>query len=328
MNSAVEILSPDKFGLSSVREIVESREHALSETRMTAIDCIDDLVSDEYKPRIVSNVTFMLTLWLLRYLDESVLTSKFINGQRDILTSELDVFADEDIEDYCHRMGMHLDFDVEREIFSVPFDTFIRNNTRISGEKYRLSYQPVNKGTVYANRDVVIKIAREFFVKSAFRTVENISMNDVVDVFEPYADFISSMRILYDQLKSSRKVDLGAVDSTKFPPCIREYISEMKSGVNLPHLARFTLVSFLHKTGMTSGEIIELFKTAPDYNEKMTVYQVNHVTGEISGTEYSPPKCAVLKSNHLCYMGEDTLCNQEWLRHPLQYYQIKKKHSK
>ena len=129
MNSAIEILSPDKFSLFSVREIVESRERAFSETRMTAIDCVDDLVSDEYKPKIVSNVTFMFTLWLLRYLDESVLTSKFINGQRDILSSELEEFADEDIEDYCRRMGMHLDFDVEREIFSTVRNADLTKNS-------------------------------------------------------------------------------------------------------------------------------------------------------------------------------------------------------
>lgn len=328
MSSTVEILPADRFGLPRVKEIVESPDPALSIVRRTAIDCIDNLVSDEYKPSIFSNQIFMFTLWLLRYLDENVLISRFINAQRDILTDELSGLENEDVEDYCNRMGMNIAYDVESEVYRVPFDTFIRNNTKISGEKYRLTYQPVINGTIYAGKDTLIKIAREHFVKVVFSFVEGLSMNDVTEAFEPYADFISSMRILYEQLKSKRKVDLGEVDATKFPPCIREYISEMKSGVNLPHLARFTLVSFLHKTGMTSSEIIELFKTAPDYNEKMTVYQVNHVTGEISGTEYSPPKCGVLKSNHLCFMGEDTLCNQEWLRHPLQYYQIKKKHSK
>ncbi|MCL5440233.1 MAG: DNA primase, partial [Candidatus Thermoplasmatota archaeon] len=63
----------------------------------------------------------------------------------------------------------------------------------------------------------------------------------------------------------------------------------------------------------------------PDFNQRITEYQVDHVTGQISGTEYSPPKCEVLRSNHVCYWGEDKLCHQEWLRHPLQYYAVKKK---
>lgn len=328
MNGVIRVLPEKEFNLPLVREIVISEEPRLIGFRRVAIDCIDNLASDEYKPAIIGNVEFMFILWLLRYFDENVISSRFINAQRDLLEDQLAGLQEEDIEEYCVRTGMPVSYDLETGIFGIPFDVFVKYNTRISGDKYRLSYQPVSRGTVYAEKDLVIKLSREYFVKSALRFMGNLPMDTVREVFAPYADFISSLKAVYDQIKSKRRVDLGAVDATKFPPCIREYISEMRSGVNLPHLARFTLVAFLHKCGMTAEEITDLFKTAPDYNEKMTTYQVNHVTGVISGTEYAPPKCSALKSNHLCFMGEDTLCNQEWLRHPLQYYQIKKRGSK
>lgn len=325
MSNVVQILSERDFNFPLVREIVSSNEPDFATIRRKAIDCIDDLVTDEYKPSIITNRAFMLVLWLLRYFDESVISSKFINAQRDILSERLSKLSNEDIEEYCKTIGMPVSYDIDLDVFGIPFDTFVKNNIRISGEKYRLSYQSVVNGTVYANQELTVKITREYFVRSSFAYIAGIDANVVKTVFRPYSEFISSMRAVYEQLKSRRKVDLGAVDASKFPPCIREYISEMKAGVNLPHLARFTLVAFLNKSGMTREEIMELFRTAPDFNEKMTTYQVEHVMGLISGTEYTPPKCSALKSNHLCFMGEDTLCNQEWLRHPLQYYQIKKK---
>ncbi|MEM0156396.1 MAG: hypothetical protein QW597_07355 [Thermoplasmataceae archaeon] len=328
MNDVIRVLPERDFNLPLVREIVISNDRKLIAIRRNAIDCIDNLASDEYKPAIIGNVEFMFILWLLRYFDENIISSKFVNAQRDLLENQLMGMQEEDIEEYCVKTGMPVTYDVETGIFSIPFDKFVKYNTRISGDRYRLSYQPVSRGIVFVDKDLIIKLAREYFVKASFGFMSNLQIDTVREVFALYADFISSLKAVYDQIKSKRRVDLGSVDATKFPPCIREYISEMSAGINLPHLARFTLVAFLHKCGMSAEEIMQLFKTAPDYNEKMTTYQVNHVTGAISGTEYAPPKCSALKSNHLCFMGEDPLCNQEWLKHPLQYYQIKKRSSK
>ena len=53
-------------------------------------------------------------------------------------------------------------------------------------------------------------------------------------------------------------------------------------------------------------------------------YQVEHITGKTSGTEYTPPGCDTMKSNSICF-NPDSLCNKEWMNHPLSYYRIKGK---
>ncbi|HEQ78785.1 MAG TPA: hypothetical protein ENN76_00800, partial [Euryarchaeota archaeon] len=59
-------------------------------------------------------------------------------------------------------------------------------------------------------------------------------------------------------------------------------------------------------------------------NEGMARYQIDHVTGVTSGTEYTPPECNTMKSNANCF-EPDRLCEQEWMTHPLKYYRTKQK---
>jgi len=92
----------------------------------------------------------------------------------------------------------------------------------------------------------------------------------------------------------------------------------------VPHTGRFAIVSFLHTIGLNADKIMELFSTAPDFDASKSEYQVRHITGEISGTEYSPPECSTMKSYGICY-NPDRLCQQEWMTHPLKYYRSTKR---
>jgi DNA primase large subunit len=268
-----------------------------------------------------------LALWILRYIDENILTSRTINFVRDFVESYIlsNRVSDEDIEIISREFSLAINYETDYDCFSIPVGQFVANVARLSGYNYRLVYQNVDRGIVSCQRSTVAKVIREAFVRNAFKSYNSIKHEDAVETLQPIYEEISN---IISTLKASGikvNVDLGTVDFTLFPPCIKEYISEMREGINLPHMARFTLVSFLHKIGMENDAMVQLFKTAPDFNERMTTYQINHITGQISSTEYSPPKCSVLLSNHLCFKGDDPICNKEWLKHPLQYYTFKKR---
>ena len=294
----------------AMRLIIE----AMDDTENREVTAINDLGS------------LPLSLWILKYIDEPLLTSRAINHSRDLLerflTSER--LHAEDVPDYARRYGVEMEFSDEDDLFRIALGTFVMHTSRLSGYRYRLVYQSIHHGIVYTDRESAVKVIREAFVRKAFEAYATIDKEDTAKFLYPLSDNIQE---IVEKLKNSgikKDIDLGEVDFTIFPPCIKEYISQMRDGVNLPHMARFTMVSFLHKIGMDNDGIIGLFKTAPDFNERLTTYQVNHVTGGISSTEYSPPKCSVLQSNHLCYKGDDPICNKDWLKHPLQYYTYKK----
>ncbi len=88
-------------------------------------------------------------------------------------------------------------------------------------------------------------------------------------------------------------MDLGEVDLDCLPPCMKEILSELQRGMNIPHTARFAITSFLLNIGMTADEIIALFKSAPDFDEEKTRYQVEHIAGRGAREPNTPPPRAI-----------------------------------
>lgn len=317
-------------GEEGITFLLNSNSPDAGRKRRLAVRLILEAMGNESE-KVVSNmddlICLPLSLWILKNVNEHLLTSRVINHARDLVydfitSSSLDP---DFVPDYARRYGVRMEYNSEEESFVMPTTEFVSYTSRITGYKYRLIYQNVIAGYVHTDRETAAKVIREAFVKRAFEVYLGINQLDTARVLAPVKESVAEVVEKLQTSGISKEIDLGEVDANLFPPCVKEFISQMQDGVNLPHMARFTLVSFLHKIGMNNEGIIGLFKTAPDFRESLTTYQVNHVTGEISSTEYSPPKCTVLESNHLCYKGEDTLCKQDWLKHPLQYYTVKKK---
>ena len=85
------------------------------------------------------------------------------------------------------------------------------------------------------------------------------------------------------------------------PPCMRALIDALKAGENLPHTARFAVATYLLHRGWDVEQIVDLFRNAPDFNEKITRYQVQHIAGQAGGRkQYSVPSCETMNSWGLC----------------------------
>jgi DNA primase large subunit len=101
----------------------------------------------------------------------------------------------------------------------------------------------------------------------------------------------------------AKKFVVNTVVTTEYPPCIKHAIEALNNGENLSHSGRFMLATFLLGRGQTIDDIAPLFKNAPDYNEKVTRYQIKQVAGESGNkTKYACPSCEKIKSNDLCYI--------------------------
>ena len=128
---------------------------------------------------------------------------------------------------------------------------------------------------------------------------------------------------------------LGPLRPELFPPCIRTMRRMLEGGENLSHSGRFALAAFLHRVGADFDAIVDAYRGAPDFDESVTRYQVEHITRRDKGRGYAPPDCATLRTHGLCFReGDpqakepamrrpDALCFEERLRKPLQYYRIR-----
>ena len=67
-------------------------------------------------------------------------------------------------------------------------------------------------------------------------------------------------------------------------------------------------------------EMLELFKRLPDFDEKITRYQLEHLAGKKGGSKrYYVPSCEKIKLENLCY--ETKIC--QGISNPIQL--VKKK---
>lgn len=167
-----------------------------------------------------------------------------------------------------------------------------RNYTRLLQNAYRLKIE----------RELPLQIPPEF-KNSLSKNVEKVSAK------------------LAEAKKRMSPTGGEAVKDEFLPPCIRAIISQAQVGQNLSHSARFALVSYLNALGMDYDQIVAVFAESPDFDEAMSRYQIQHITGELNGTDgYTPPECGTMKTNGICYEPDD-IC--ERIHHPLQYYRIR-----
>ena len=136
-------------------------------------------------------------------------------------------------------------------------------------------------------------------------------------VAERFAPTIAQLATTIEVRRQAALKELGRLDLDKAPPCFTVHTGALRDGVNLSHPARFFLTTFLRAIGMEPDGIMEVFATAPDFNEARTRYQVDHITGRSSGTEYDVPVCDSLNTNGVC-PGGNALCRE--IIHPLSYY--------
>ena len=142
---------------------------------------------------------------------------------------------------------------------------------------------------------------------------------EVDNLLKPYvSEVISRGREIRQE-----RANLGPLNEKSFPPCLAEIIDQMKKGANVSHAGRFFLVTFLHRIGLPNDEILKYFGEVPDFAEKITKYQIEHITGTGRGREYSVPSCQTLGSLGLCYKERDPLCSSGKISHPLSFYRIR-----
>lgn len=206
------------------------------------------------------------------------------------------------------------------DLYAVHFTRYLALSAdRIGGPsgEWKLVNRPVRSGDVLLDRDGFVRLMMEAMVR-------RISADLPLDVD---ADLLSSMtghlKRIQEAVARTRTAEVGGPpDLDCSPPCMRHLLGETAVGANLPHHARFSLVTYLHAIGMSEEDILRLFATAPDFDDRIARYQIDHITGTTSGTEYSVPKCSTLRTYGVC-RDRDLLCSQ--VIHPVQYYRTRRR---
>jgi len=200
--------------------------------------------------------------------------------------------------------------------FALRFTDFLRNATVFHEAKWKLVNRLLSRGEVHLTREEAARLMEE----EVRRHIEGKLGLEVGSLPEPVSRRVERLRQLFTEKRGRARTEeapLGVV-AAAFPPCVRALRDAMASGRPLSHVGRFTLTSFLLNIGMTPEEVIGLFRSLSDFDERMTRYQVEHIAGRKgSRTKYIPPRCSTLRTHGVCPARDET-CGG--VNHPLAYY--------
>lgn len=203
---------------------------------------------------------------------------------------------------------------------SVDFADFLRFSASMRSKDWKLVNQKVLDGRVQVTKRRLVRLIQQMITD---RIASELPLPVNEDIIKAFGQDIAEIGGIMAGKRAEYKArSMGRVSIIRFPPCMKMLLKMIQDGQNVPHSGRFALVSFLHRLGMNSDEVLETFSTAPDFDEGKSRYQIQHITGEISGTEYTPPECSTMKSYGICF-EPDSLCKFEWMTHPLTYYKAK-----
>ncbi len=213
--------------------------------------------------------------------------------------------------------------------FSMNFVDYVKAASKLREGNWKLANRGVQKGIVTLDRETLVRLMREVIrqhledlpeapveIKNQF---EGPISELIGSVSKTFVERIGNLHNVVGERQAEAMKELGRFDLAKAPPCFNMNLLDLQAGVNLAHPSRFFITTFLSSLNQDSESVMRLFATAPDFKESFTRYQVEHISGKTSGTQYSAPKCDTLVSTGVC-PGPNALCRL--IKHPLSYYRV------
>ena len=190
----------------------------------------------------------------------------------------------------------------------VHVTSYLRGAVRIKDEKWRLVNRRVERGWVEVTEREIVRLMEEV-LREKLEQPANIQLPE---------NLLKAVKSISE--REVERVDISLpVRLDCIPPCMKKILSDLQKGVNIPHTARFAITSFLLNIGMSVDSIVELFSSAPDFDEEKTRYQVEHIAGQRGkGSEYICPSCETMRTYHNC-------CADCGVSSPLTYYARKRR---
>ena len=285
------------------------RNHTIPDVPLVGRDadwlCLTEVLSYPYARILVSAI------------DDRLLTKRYALAEAERMNmllgvekSALPVILDE-LEVKAER--------AEEGIVNMHFADFLRYSYVMRAVEWKLINMDVRNGYVRLTDEKFTRLLQNAYRS---RIEAELPMNVPDDIKKLVADDVAAIMSELNQMKAKMSPTGGEGVKMEFlPPCIQTIISMAQNGQNLPHSARFAMVSYLHALGMNYEQIVAVFAASPDFDESVSEYQIKHITGELTGGEgYTPPECSTMKTNGNCY-APDELCAK--VNHPLNYYRIK-----
>jgi DNA primase large subunit len=197
----------------------------------------------------------------------------------------------------------------DQRLFKVRVADYLARASHFHEQEWKLINRLVHNGYVYLDADETVRLIRNELSALIYDKVKAMTLPTLPQTIKSKADQIRSKLLSRYERQPSASI-------TDYPPCIKHALEVMSRGENLPHSARVMLATYMLAIGKPVDDIVSMYENAPDFNEKITRYQVEHLAGmKGSHTKYSVPSCEKIRNENLCFATAE--CDK--LTNPVQF---------
>ncbi len=201
-------------------------------------------------------------------------------------------------------------------MFKITFQQL----TLLKDSAYQLINRNVINGRVYLLKDNVARLLQEVVRRQIVpdRQKSGGELMDLLKQITHLSPLINDITKLIEKKKLTQtqyeSINVYEnVDYSLYPPCIKYILNKATNGVNLTHSERLHIAFFFANTNHSVEETVDVFRTLPDFDEKLARYHVEFSRGiGGKGKKYRIYSCAKVKSIDMCKASDkeygDIIC--------------------
>lgn len=195
-------------------------------------------------------------------------------------------------------------------ILAMSVKDYLTHSSQFHANSWKLLNRMVHKGLVYLedNEDIVRLVRMELhgLILSRIKVMK-------MPVNPPQMMVMAAELVRQEY---NAKFEKKFMVTGTMAPCVRHIAEMLNRGENVSHQGRILLASYMAAIGKSVEEISEMFKHAPDYNERITKQQVAFIVdNKRLGRAYHVSNCEKLKTYNLCW--PDDGCT--FIKNPMGY---------
>lgn len=267
---------------------------------------------DEPRQNEIEIFSFPIAVMLVAATDDSLIKSRYSLAEAKrastLLRNEEKEKLLEVADNFSWDARLVNDFSLRPYVFALRFPIFLKNATGFHDTNWKLVNHLMINGDVYLTEREVSRLLEE----EVRKYIEGKLDTKIKSLPPTIMARVNQLRQLAAEKREQIRLEEmpERVVMEAFPSCIKGIYDRVAAGRPASHIGRFALTSFLLSIGMTVEDVFKFFRSVSDFNERMTRYQVEHIAGTRgSGTKYTPPNCATLRTHGICISPEPE-CNR------------------
>ncbi|WP_255169170.1 DNA primase regulatory subunit PriL [Natrononativus amylolyticus] len=306
--------------------VVEQDRAVVDRARERVVGALEDgEIGDPHRDVRVELLSYPVARVLVSLVAERILVRKYARAEASAaferFTADLETTTElQSVESAeLDLEALLAEFDLRESVvetetgYGIAVGTYLPLAADLWEDEWRLVNRALVRGEVPVDEGELRTLLREAIRE---RVQEGLPFDVPPAIATALEDDVEEIRAVLAELDLTREIDTVVPDL--FPPCMKALLDAIQKGEHLPHHSRFAITAFLTSIGMSTDDIVDLYRVNSTFGEEMTRYQTDHIRGDTSPTDYSPPSCATMQSYGDC-VNKDDLC--ERIPHPMAYYE-------